>query len=179
MKEDPIKLIQSFELEIFTPPCDPGAVNFAAKAHLRVDITRVLSYLNAILQGAEYNPGAPALRWRKGAHTIVFHPLEIVASSLADRGEAAAEIGELVDLVNQTWGRRGEIDPSDAVRKRPSHLAIFKLLPGTNCKECGEPTCYNFALKLAAGLIQLDGCPRLQESAYLESKSRMAVMLGG
>jgi len=30
-------------------------------------------------------------------------------------------------------------------------IEIFKLLPKTNCKDCGEPTCLAFAMKLAAG----------------------------
>jgi ArsR family metal-binding transcriptional regulator len=34
-------------------------------------------------------------------------------------------------------------------------MAIFKLLPQTNCKQCGEPTCYTFALKLAASQRKL------------------------
>ena len=29
-------------------------------------------------------------------------------------------------------------------------LDIFKLLPKTNCKKCGCPTCLAFAMKLAA-----------------------------
>ena len=31
-----------------------------------------------------------------------------------------------------------------------SGLQIFKLLPKTNCKECGKPTCLAFAMALAA-----------------------------
>jgi acetyl-CoA decarbonylase/synthase complex subunit gamma len=38
-------------------------------------------------------------------------------------------------------------------------LQIFKLLPNTNCKECGSPTCLAFAMKLAAGKESLDKCP--------------------
>ncbi len=38
-------------------------------------------------------------------------------------------------------------------------LQIFKLLPGTNCKDCGSPTCLAFAMKLAAGKESLDKCP--------------------
>ena len=30
-------------------------------------------------------------------------------------------------------------------------LQIQKLLPGTNCKDCGSNTCMAFAMKLAAG----------------------------
>ena len=38
-------------------------------------------------------------------------------------------------------------------------LQIFKLLPNTNCKKCGCPTCLAFAMKLAAGKESLDKCP--------------------
>jgi acetyl-CoA decarbonylase/synthase complex subunit gamma len=38
-------------------------------------------------------------------------------------------------------------------------LQVFKLLPNTNCKECGYPTCLAFAMKLAAGKESLDKCP--------------------
>jgi acetyl-CoA decarbonylase/synthase complex subunit gamma len=38
-------------------------------------------------------------------------------------------------------------------------LEIYKLLPQTNCKECGFPTCLAFAMKLAAKQAELKGCP--------------------
>ena len=38
-------------------------------------------------------------------------------------------------------------------------LQIFKLLPNTNCRKCGYPTCLAFAMKLAAGRESLDKCP--------------------
>ena len=34
-------------------------------------------------------------------------------------------------------------------------IEIFKLLPKTNCGECGVPTCLAFAMKLAAGQAEL------------------------
>ena len=45
-------------------------------------------------------------------------------------------------------------------------MAIFKLLPQTNCKQCGEPTCFTFALKLAAAQKQLAACPPMVEPQY-------------
>ena len=36
-----------------------------------------------------------------------------------------------------------------------SGLDIYKLLPKTNCKECGFPTCLAFAMKLAAKQTEL------------------------
>ncbi|OGO64549.1 MAG: hypothetical protein A2029_15990 [Chloroflexi bacterium RBG_19FT_COMBO_47_9] len=47
-------------------------------------------------------------------------------------------------------------------------MAIFKLLPQTNCKQCGEPTCYTFALKLVTAQKNVADCPLLNEPKYKE-----------
>ncbi|MFH1775634.1 MAG: acetyl-CoA decarbonylase/synthase complex subunit gamma [Chloroflexota bacterium] len=44
-------------------------------------------------------------------------------------------------------------------------IEIFKLLPKTNCGECGVPTCLAFAMNLAAGKAQLSACPHVSEEA--------------
>jgi acetyl-CoA decarbonylase/synthase complex subunit gamma len=44
-------------------------------------------------------------------------------------------------------------------------LDIYKLLPKKNCKECGDPTCLTFAMKLAGGKADVDLCPYLDEQA--------------
>ena len=42
-------------------------------------------------------------------------------------------------------------------------LDIFKLTPKTNCKECGNPTCMAFSMKVAQGAAQLDACPHITD----------------
>ena len=44
-------------------------------------------------------------------------------------------------------------------------LDIYKLLPRKNCKECGDPTCLTFAMKLAGGKTDVDLCPYLDDAA--------------
>lgn len=44
-------------------------------------------------------------------------------------------------------------------------IQIFKLLPKTNCGECGVPTCLAFAMNLASGKAELDKCPYVSEEA--------------
>ncbi len=46
-----------------------------------------------------------------------------------------------------------------------SGLDIFKLLPKTNCGECGVPTCLAFAMKLAQKKAELKDCPYISEEA--------------
>lgn len=44
-------------------------------------------------------------------------------------------------------------------------LQIQKLLPKTNCKECGSNTCLAFAMKLASQKAELSECPYASEEA--------------
>lgn len=51
-----------------------------------------------------------------------------------------------------------------------SGIQIYKMLPQTNCKECGFPTCLAFAMKLAAKQVELSLCPTVSE----ESKAQLS-----
>ncbi len=44
-------------------------------------------------------------------------------------------------------------------------VEIFKLLPKTNCKKCGHPTCLAFAMKLAQRQASIEQCPDISEEA--------------
>lgn len=170
-------LIEHYDLDIFTPPCDPGTERFAAKALLTVDISGVLPYLNATLRGAVYTQAAAALTWKKAGHNVAFHAYEIAVSNVEDRDAAVAELKGLIDLVNRTWERRGELTPDHALRQRPTAMALYKLLPGGNCRECGQSSCWNFALKLAAGQVDLAACPPLREPANAERLTALEALI--
>jgi ArsR family metal-binding transcriptional regulator len=135
---------------------------------LTADISAVLPYLNAALRGAVYHPAANALTWKKGGHNIAFHAFEIAISNVEDRDGAEKELKGLIELVNRTWERRAEITPDTTTHQRPTPMAIYKLLPNTNCKQCGEPTCYSFALKLAVSQKKIANCPPLAEPQFAE-----------
>jgi acetyl-CoA decarbonylase/synthase complex subunit gamma len=44
-------------------------------------------------------------------------------------------------------------------------IQILKMLPKTNCGDCGIPTCLAFGMKVAAGQIEIDSCPHVSEEA--------------
>jgi acetyl-CoA decarbonylase/synthase complex subunit gamma len=60
-----------------------------------------------------------------------------------------------------------------------SGLDIYKLLPKTNCKDCGFTTCLAFAMALAQKKTSLDKCPHVtaQAKAALESASQPPIKL--
>ncbi len=170
-------LIEDYALEVYTPDCDPGAERYAAKARLAADISAVLPYLNATLRGALYYHAAQALTWKKAGHAVAFHAHDIATSNVEDIEAARREIEGLIELVNRTWARRAEITPDTTTHQRPTPMAIYKLLPHTNCKACGEATCYNFALKLTAAKRALGECAALAEPAWAAQRSALEGIL--
>lgn len=170
-------LIEGYDLEVYTPPCEPGAERYAAVARLTTDISDVLPYLNATLRGAQYHPAAKALIWKKGGHTVAFHSYQIATSNVEDRQAATKEIESLVALVNRTWLRRAEITPDHETHNRPAPTTVYKLLPQTNCRACGEPTCFTFALKLVASQKRISDCPPLLEPMYADQLAALQAIV--
>ena len=60
-----------------------------------------------------------------------------------------------------------------------SGLEIYKMLPQTNCKDCGFPTCLAFSMKLAARQVELSACPHVSDEtkAKLDSASAPPIRL--
>jgi ArsR family metal-binding transcriptional regulator len=170
-------LIQHYDLEVFTPPCDPGSERFAAIARLTVDISEILPYLNATLRGAVYKPAAKALTWKKGGHNVAFHAYEVGTSNVEDREVAIKELEGLIALINRTWERREEITPDCETHQRPAPMAVYKLLPQTNCQQCGQPTCFTFALKLVASQVQLADCPPLAAPEHTDKLAALQAIV--
>jgi acetyl-CoA decarbonylase/synthase complex subunit gamma len=58
-------------------------------------------------------------------------------------------------------------------------IEIYKLLPKTNCGDCGVPTCLAFAMKLANKQAELSACPHVSDDAKtsLEESSAPPIRL--
>jgi acetyl-CoA decarbonylase/synthase complex subunit gamma len=61
--------------------------------------------------------------------------------------------------------------------KELSPIAVYKLLPKTNCKECGEENCMAFATKIVNREVNVEKCPPLlkkeNEKAYNQLKEML------
>jgi len=60
-----------------------------------------------------------------------------------------------------------------------SGLDIYKLLPKTNCRQCGLATCLAFAMQLAKKTLPIDKCPFISPEAKntLEEQAMPAIKL--
>jgi ArsR family metal-binding transcriptional regulator len=156
-------LLTGYRKEIFRPECNPSFQSLHCLAYLDEDIEAVLPYLNARLGGDEYYRDPPAVTFRPQGKLITVQPRQIAVNALRDDEEADKILEWLKREINETWEKRAEIEPSYESAPKPKLLEILKLLPRTNCKLCGEPTCMVFAARVAEGVKGAEDCPPLPE----------------
>ena len=154
-------LLTGYRKEIFRPECNPSFQSLHCLAYLDEDIEAVLPYLNARLGGDEYYQNPPAVTFRPQGKLITVHPRQIAVNALRDEEEADKILEWLKREINEAWEKRAEITPSTESASKPKILEILKLLPKTNCKRCGEPTCMVFAARVTEGVKGPEDCPPL------------------
>ncbi len=134
-------------------------------AHLDADLTDLLPYLNTVLRGHLFMRQPPSLTIKYRAKLITFHPRDIAINILKDEAEAHEIVRWLVGVINDTWDKKENIAPSFEVAPPPRIMDILKLLPRTNCRACGQPTCLVFATRVSAGEAMIEACPELTPQA--------------
>ena len=171
------KLIADYEIQMVEPGCSPGAARWGGLASLPGDISEVFPYLNAVLANASYDHDNKVLIWKEQGQMYAFRPNEIRISQAYDPSDARLIFSAIVDRVNKVWAERDKITPRYAERKLPSVLDIFKLLPGTSCKQCGYATCIAFAADLRQSLTELAQCPSLSQPENAEKRKKLAELM--
>jgi len=160
--KDEKMLLKNYRLEIFNNKCMPGAETVNCFAHLDEDVSVVLPYLNSELGGFEYVQDPPAVTFKVHGKLITVHGRRIAVNALKDEAEARKIVDWLKREINEIWKNRDSIRPSTKGATRPKIIEMLKLLPKTNCRECGELTCMVFATRLAEGVKGIDGCPSIE-----------------
>lgn len=73
---------------------------------------------------------------------------------------------------------RENLAPLHTARKRLVAMEIFQLLPQTNCKACGQPSCFAFASRLTVREADVRECsPLFDEEQYAEKRLALLDML--
>lgn len=154
-------LLTSYRKQVFRPECNPSFESLHCLAHLDQDVGEALPYLNAALGGFEYTTDPPSVTFRVHGKIITVHPLLIAVNALKDEAEADNILEWLKREINEAWENRADIEPCFTGLPRPQLLEILKLLPKTNCKRCGQPTCMVFASLAVEGGKGPEDCPDL------------------
>jgi ArsR family metal-binding transcriptional regulator len=140
---------------------NPAFESLHCIARLDQDISEVLPYLNAVLGGFEYVNDPPAVTLRSQGKLITVHGRKIAIGALRDEAEAVKILEWLKREINAAWEARESIEPCYEGAPKPKVIDILKLLPKTNCQQCGELTCMVFAVRMAEGAKGTENCPPL------------------
>ncbi|MGA2026931.1 MAG: (Fe-S)-binding protein [Syntrophobacteraceae bacterium] len=167
-------LLNSYTMEFVRLACGSEAQQVDLIAHLNQDISEVIPYLNAVLGGFQYTKEPRSVSLKLHGKLVVIHPRKICVNAPSDQSDGEKIIDWLQEKINDTWERRGEIEPRFESAPKPKMLEILRLLPKTNCGECGQPTCMVFASHVAEGGKDPDDCPSLDA----ERKTQLAGYLG-
>lgn len=166
-------LLTGWTKAITRAECRPEAQTVHCIARLKEDIGPVIPYLNAVLDGYTYIKEPPSVTFRSQGKLISVHADHIAINALQDAEEAEKILQWLKGEINEAWEKRQSITPSYEAAPKPQVIEIVRLLPKTNCRKCGQPTCIVFAALAAEGGRGAEHCPALlpeareQLAAYL------------
>jgi ArsR family metal-binding transcriptional regulator len=170
------RLITDYRFELIEDHHSPGSGRYGVRVILPADISPSFTYLNTVLDDTIYDHENSILIGTSNRRRYAFRPHEIHIGMVADPSEAPSIVDEVVKLVNRVWQEREHITPSLRERKLPTVYDIYKLLPGTNCRECGYPTCLACAADIRNGVISLDACPLLSRPEYQQNREQILTL---
>ena len=170
------KLITDYTFELVEDHHHPGSGRYGVRVILPADISASFSYLNAVLDDTLYDHENGILIGANNCQRYAFRPHEIQVGMVKDPSEAPKIVDEVIELANRIWKEREHITPSLVERKLPTVYDIYKLLPRTNCKECGYPTCLACAADIRNGVISLEGCPLLSKPEYTKNREQIRTL---
>jgi ArsR family metal-binding transcriptional regulator len=160
-----------------TLPClaEPGKIIVIGTPSRSLD--DVMPYLATLPTIISYNPDTCTLTFRRVPGFMTLYRDKVIITKVNDVDEGLELLDALVDAVNATWDHRAELVAATTLRRAPRPLDVWPLLPGTNCKQCGEATCMAFAFALLQQRRDLSECPLLNDDRFAERRLMLEAML--
>ena len=94
---------------------------------------------------------------------MTLYPERLTVTKLKNETDAYETLDMIQEKINEVYENREKISPDFEMKKMPTPLDLYKLLPKTNCRKCGEMTCLAFAGKLLVSNAKLDRCEMLSK----------------
>lgn len=132
---------------------------WGAYFRLEVDISGLFPYINAHIKSAKLLNTPRHIQFRLTGKQYTVYPMEVLSAPFKDRDEAHRFANHLIDFLNEINLNKDSITPDFREYQPVSVMDLFKLLPKTNCKECGYSTCLAFAGALRIGEVAPNKCP--------------------
>jgi ArsR family metal-binding transcriptional regulator len=140
---------------------------YLAKLSLDSEIAFLLPYIKPQVKALYFEPaeGYLIFKWpfRGIFYKVSLTNNEVKIGIVRDKEEAAEVLIHLFNFLSDLYSKRDNLKPDFNPIKRPSTLEIYKILPKTNCRDCGELSCLAFAGKVSMAEAELSDCPHLSK----------------
>ena len=139
---------------------------------------QIVSIINLLCQPGESDVSTPGLSPKviEKAVWICYqeNPVIFMGHALYDMG-AYPEPAIFHKIVSRLAQPQQSMEPGKA--NLSMGFTLQRLLPRTNCKKCGKPTCLAFAIELVRGKVCLEDCPLLDQPEYAADRQALAKLL--
>jgi ArsR family metal-binding transcriptional regulator len=160
-------------------PCIADPQKIRLIAHISGNMEEAFPYLNSDMREGCYNRDGKTFSFIDGYRMISLYPQRISIAKADDIVDGWRMLEKIRCRVNEVYSRRDSIEPSYEMRKKPPALEIYKRLPGTNCRMCGQKTCMAFALTLWSGNAKPDQCAPIFNGEYPHLKDAFLEICAG
>jgi DNA-binding CsgD family transcriptional regulator/ArsR family metal-binding transcriptional regulator len=144
-----------------TQPSDTLKASMMAEFDFSMNIKFLFPYINALAKKTQLYKTPPHIRFVFDHTLCVLHPDRGLASPFDDSDDARDFIIRLMIFLNDIYLRKDQITPRYNFFSQTAITQILKLLPQTNCNECGFKTCLAFAAMLSRQQTIPGRCPHI------------------
>ncbi len=156
--------------------CLADAHKIKVIASLPRSVEELFPYLNVSLRGSYHEQGK-RFTFNYGKRPVVVEPDQIVLGKTESLDKAKEVLSEVVKIFNKVARERDRLIPSTKPRLPLSPYVIYKYLPKTNCRECGEMTCLAFATGVIQELYQIGDCPIMRDPSHEQSQTAIQKLI--
>lgn len=154
--------------------CTNGGRFFSVKFRFLHDISYLFAFINAVHENANLFRQPNCIKFTLDQYLCILHPMEGAFTAVRSREEAIQFLDNLLVFLENIENSLDTITPNNRIYTPDSPLDIYKLLPGTNCGDCGYKSCVAFAAMLARHTVEMDQCPFF--ASPIEEKSIFQVV---
>ena len=146
-----------------------GIPGWGASVTLDTDISPVFPYINAALEASRFFDSPQRIQFFHENTFCCLFSREFTIAPLRDETEARRTAQEIIGIINDIYGKRHTLQPDSRHHRKPPVFEIFKLLPGTNCRQCGYDACMAMAAAVSDGQCTIHRCPEFRGPVYEET----------
>lgn len=157
-------------------PCIADSSRFRIIARFDPALGGAVKLLEPLFPRARYSEKIGALIIQKGNVLITIYSTgNVTLTMIKSQDEASAMLEDLRKTINEAIIKG--VTPVPREKIKVDHAEIYQYLPQTDCRICGEQSCYSFAIRLVGGETTLEKCTPLNEAGYATRLEHLRALL--